>query len=68
MGERKGVYSFLVGNVKERDHLGESGVDGRIVLIWIFRKWEVGLCTGLSWLRIGAGGGHLRVPYMRGIS
>jgi hypothetical protein len=27
-------------NVGERDHLQDPGVDGRIVLIWIFRKWN----------------------------
>jgi hypothetical protein len=26
---------------------------------WIFRKWEVEVWTGLSWLRIYTGGGHL---------
>jgi hypothetical protein len=26
---------------------------------WIFRKWDVGVWTGSSWLRIGTGGGHL---------
>ena len=40
-------------------HLGEPGVDGRIILRWIFRKWDVGVWTGSSWLRIGTGGGHL---------
>ena len=34
--------------------MGDPGVDGRIVLRWIFRKWDVGV-----WLRIGTGGGHL---------
>jgi hypothetical protein len=33
--------------------------DGRIVLRWIFRKWDVGVWTGLSWLRIKTVGGHL---------
>ena len=28
-------------------------------LRWIFRKWDVGVWTGSSWLRIGTGGGHL---------
>jgi hypothetical protein len=34
-------------------------VDGRIILRWIFRKWDVGVWAGLSLLRIGTGGGHL---------
>jgi len=45
--------------VRERDHLGDTGVDGRIILGWIFRKWDVGSWTGSSWLRIGTGGRHL---------
>jgi hypothetical protein len=36
----------------ERDHWGYQGVDGRIILRWIFRKWDVGVWTGFSWLRI----------------
>ena len=32
---------------------------GRIILRWIFRKWEGLVGTGWSWLRIGTGGGHL---------
>jgi len=32
---------------------------GRIILRWIFRKLDVGVWTGSSWLRIGTGGGHL---------
>ena len=46
-------------NVQERYYLGDPGVDGRIILRWIFRKWQVGVWTGLIWLRIGTGGGHL---------
>jgi hypothetical protein len=41
VGERRGVYKGFVGNVRERDHLGDPGVDGRIILIWIFRKLNV---------------------------
>jgi len=33
--------------------------DGKIILRWIFRKWDVMAWTGLSWLRIGTGGGLL---------
>ena len=36
-----------------------SGVDGRIILRWAFWKWNVGAWTGLIWLRIGTGDGHL---------
>jgi hypothetical protein len=59
MGERRGVYRvFGVGDLRERDHLEDSGVDERIILIWIFRKLDVVVRTGSSWLRIGTGGEH----------
>jgi hypothetical protein len=45
--------------VCERDYLEDPGVDVRIVLRWIFMRRGVGLWNGLSWLRIGTGGGHL---------
>jgi hypothetical protein len=38
MGEVRGVYRFLVGKLRERDHWGDPGVDGRIILRWIFKK------------------------------
>jgi len=44
---------------EERDHLGDAGADGRIILRWIFRKWNVGVWTDSCWLRIGTGGRHL---------
>jgi len=47
------------GNLRERDHVKDPGVDGKKILSWIFRKWDVGTWTGSSWLRIGTGGGHL---------
>jgi len=49
---------FWWGNLMERGHFEDPGVDGRIILIWIFRKWDVGTWTGLIRLRIGTGGGH----------
>ena len=38
MEKRTGVYRFWWGNLRERDHLGDRGVDGRLILRWIFRK------------------------------
>jgi len=60
MRERRGVYRVLErGNLKERDHLEDLGVDGRIILRWIFRKCDVGVRTGSIWPRIGTCCGHL---------
>jgi hypothetical protein len=39
--EGRDVYRALVGNVRKKDHWGDPGVDGRIILRWSFRKWEV---------------------------
>jgi hypothetical protein len=36
--ERRDCIGFWWGNLKERDQLGDPGVDGRIILKWIFRK------------------------------
>jgi len=50
---------FWWGKLRERDHLRDTGVDGRIILRRIFRRWDVGVWTGSSCLRIGTGGGNL---------
>jgi len=36
------------GNLKERDHMEDPGIDGRIIMKWIFRKWVGGTWTGFS--------------------
>ena len=47
-----------------KETTGETiDVDGRIILRWIFRKWEGFMETGWSCLRIGAGGGNLWVQW-----
>jgi hypothetical protein len=41
-GEERCIYGFGGGNLRERDHLGDQGVDGKIILKWVFTKCDVG--------------------------
>jgi len=59
IGRGEAYTGFWWGNLRERDHLGDPGLDGRIILKRIFRKWDVVLWVGSSWLMIETGGGHL---------
>jgi hypothetical protein len=59
MGRTEVYTGFWWVNLRERDHLGDLGIDGRIILRWFFRKWDVGVWTRLSCLKIGTGGRHL---------
>jgi hypothetical protein len=34
---------FWWGNLREREHLRDPEIDGRIILRWVFRKWDVGV-------------------------
>ena len=59
MGRERGVYRVFVGKPEGKNHWGDLGVDVWIILGWIFRRWEVGIWTGLGWPRIETGGGRL---------
>ena len=50
IGEGRGVHRVIVGNLRDRDHWGDLDVDGRIILRWIFGKWE-------GWRLDGVGSG-----------
>jgi hypothetical protein len=54
-GGREAFIGFWWGNLRERD----PDVDGRIILGWIFRTWDVGVWIELGWLRIETGGEQL---------
>ena len=66
MGEARGTYvrqyrciqDFGGGDLRERGHSEDLGVDGRIILKMFFKNWN-GAWTGLLWLRIGRDGGRL---------
>ena len=58
--ERVEVYTgFWCGNMRGRDHSEEPGTDGRIILRWIFREWDVRAWSVSVGLKIGIGGRHL---------
>ena len=59
MGRGEAFTGFWWRNLREGEHLEDPGVDGRIVLRWIFQRWNVGACTGFIWLNIETVGGHL---------
>jgi len=50
-GRVEAYTGFWWGNLRETDHLGDPDIDERILLRWIFRKWDVGV--GLD--RAGSG-------------
>jgi len=51
-GEERGCIGPWWGNWRERDHWGDLGLDGCMILGRISRRWDVGIWTGLGWPRI----------------
>jgi hypothetical protein len=73
MGRGEACTGFWWGNLRERDKLGDTGVDGRIILRWIFRIWDVEGMDGIelvqdrdSWWALVTAVMKLRVPYNAG--
>jgi len=51
------VYTgFWWGNLRKRAHLEDPGVDGRIILRWIFRNWD----RGIDWIELAQDRGRRR--------
>jgi hypothetical protein len=57
-GEKR-VQGFGGKSPKEKDHLEDQGVDGRMGSKWILRRLVGGVWSGFSWLTIGTVGGLL---------
>jgi hypothetical protein len=51
MGDRNGAYRALVWETREGDHFEDIGRDGRIILKWIFMKWD----SGMDWIDLSQG-------------
>jgi hypothetical protein len=56
-GEERGVYGFWWGNLRERDHRGDPGVDGRKNIKMDLQ--EVG-CGGMDWIGLAQDGDRWR--------
>jgi len=59
MGEERGCIGSWCGNRRKGNQWGDLGVDGRIILGWISRRWNVGIWSRQVWPRIGTGSGRL---------
>ena len=59
MGERRGVYTVLMGKPKGRRPLGSPRRRWEDNIKMDLQQVDVGAWTGSSWLMIGSGGGHL---------
>jgi hypothetical protein len=42
IGERRGAYRAFVGKPEGKNHLEDLGIDGRIILKWIFERLDGG--------------------------
>jgi hypothetical protein len=46
VGREEICREFWWGSLRERVHLEDPGIDGKIILSWIFRKWD----GGMDWI------------------
>jgi hypothetical protein len=47
MGDRRVAYWIWCGGLRERDHLEDLDIKGRILLKWNFKKWDWEAWAGL---------------------
>jgi hypothetical protein len=58
-GDSRGLCRVLVGKPEGINHSEDPDIEGKIILRWIFRRWDAREYTGSVWLWIGTGGGHM---------
>jgi hypothetical protein len=46
MGRVVAHTGFWFGNLREKDHVEDRGVDGTIILKWVLEKWD----GGMDWI------------------
>jgi hypothetical protein len=51
MGGKEVHTGLEWGDLREGDHLGDPGVNGRIILKWIFKRWD----GGMGWIELAQG-------------
>jgi hypothetical protein len=56
MGKREMHTGFWWGDLMEGDHLEDRGVDGTIILKWIFKKWD----GDMDWIELAQDGDRRR--------
>jgi len=49
---------YWLGNLRDRDNMEDPGIDSKVILREIFRKWEGWAWAALTMLRVGTVGGH----------
>jgi len=59
MGRGEVHIGFWWEELIKRDHFEDLGVDGRMILKTVFKKWDGEACIGLIRFRMGTGGGLL---------
>jgi hypothetical protein len=59
MEDKRNACKYNVEDLKGRNHIIKSAIDGKTVLKWTLKTHGVKMYTGFIWHMIGSGGGFL---------